>query len=89
MPLSVGEKLGPYEGAEPYFLTLMCIGTSPCGFIFLITRRIAPPVRRQRGGLAGSIAVTSSHPGISLNLDAVLLVLATGRCLCDPFAEAG
>ena len=27
--------------SEPYFLTLLCIGTIRCGFIFLITWRIA------------------------------------------------
>ena len=42
--IALGEEVGWWHMAitwEPYFLTLMCIGTIPCGFIFLITWRIA------------------------------------------------
>ena len=41
---AIGENAGWWHMAiawEPYFLTLMWIGTIPCGFIFLITWRIA------------------------------------------------
>ena len=42
--VAIGESAGWWHMAitwEPYFLTVMCIGTIPCGFIFLITWRIA------------------------------------------------
>ena len=42
--VAIGENAGWWHMAvtwEPYFLTLMWIGTLPCGFIFLITWRIA------------------------------------------------
>ena len=42
--VAIGENAGWWHMAitwEPYFLTLMWIGTIPCGFIFLITWRIA------------------------------------------------
>ena len=42
--VAIGESAGWWHFVmtwEPYFLTLMCIGTIPCGFIFLITWRIA------------------------------------------------
>ncbi len=42
--VAIGEKAGWWRMAitwEPYFLTLMWIGTIPCGFIFLITWRLA------------------------------------------------
>lgn len=42
--VAIGESAGWWHMAiprEPYFLTLMCIGTIPCEFIFLITWRIA------------------------------------------------
>lgn len=42
--VAIGEKAGWWRMAitwEPYFLTLMWIGTIPCGSIFLITWRIA------------------------------------------------
>jgi hypothetical protein len=42
--VAIGENAGWWHMAitwEPYFLTVMCIGAIPCGFIFLITWRIA------------------------------------------------
>jgi len=42
--IAIGESAGWWHFAiawEPYFLTLLCIATIPCGFIFLITWRIA------------------------------------------------
>ena len=42
--VAIGENAGWWHMTitwEPYFLTVMCIGTIPCGFIFLITWRIA------------------------------------------------
>ena len=42
--VAIGEKAGWWHMAitwQPYFLTLMCIGTIPGGFVFLITWRIA------------------------------------------------
>jgi len=38
---------------EPYYLTLMCIGIIPCGFVFLITWRIA----RRFGGRGLALVV--------------------------------
>ena len=51
--VAIGENAGWWHMAitwEPHFLTLMCISTIPCGFIFLITWRIAR--RFGRRGLA-------------------------------------
>jgi hypothetical protein len=42
--VAIGESAGWWHMAipwEPYFLMLMCLGTIPSGFIFLITWRIA------------------------------------------------
>src|ERR1700722_13545529 len=42
--IAIGERAGWWHFVmswEPYFLTLMCLGMIPCGFIFLITWRIA------------------------------------------------
>jgi hypothetical protein len=42
--VAIGESAGWWHMAitwKPYFLTLICIGTIPCGFVFLITWRIA------------------------------------------------
>jgi hypothetical protein len=54
--VAVGESAGWWHFViiwEPYFLTLMCIGTIPCGFIFLITWRIA----RRFGGPGLAVVV--------------------------------
>lgn len=51
--VAIGQRAGWWHMAitwEPYFLTLMWMGTIPCGFIFLITWRIAR--RFGRRGLA-------------------------------------
>ena len=48
--VAIGESAGWWHFVmqwEPYFLTLSCIGVIPCGFVFLITWRIA----RRFGGL--------------------------------------
>jgi len=42
--IALGERAGWWHfvfPSDPYFLTLMCIGMIPCGFVFLITWRIA------------------------------------------------
>ena len=54
--IAIGERAGWWHFVipwEPYFLTLMCIGTIPCGFVFLITWRIA----RRFGGRGLAVAV--------------------------------
>ncbi len=54
--VSIGESAGWWHMAiawEPYFLMLMCIATIPCGFIFLITWRIA----RRFGGRGLGVVV--------------------------------
>ena len=54
--VAIGESAGWWHFVmtwEPYFLTLMCIGMIPCGFIFLITWRIA----RRFGGRGLAIVV--------------------------------
>jgi hypothetical protein len=54
--IAIGESAGWWHMAitwEPYFLTLMCIGMIPCGFIFLITWRIA----RRFGGRGLAVVV--------------------------------
>jgi hypothetical protein len=58
--IAIGERAGWWHFVmswDPYFLTLMSIGTIPCGFIFLITWRIA---RRFGGrGLAAALFVAA------------------------------
>jgi hypothetical protein len=58
--VAFGESFGWWHMAmtwKPYFLTLMWIGTIPCGFVFLITWRIA---RRFGGrGLAVTVFVAA------------------------------
>jgi hypothetical protein len=58
--IAIGESAGWWHFVmtwEPYFLTLMWIGMIPCGFLFLITWRIA---RRFGGrGLAVVICVVA------------------------------
>jgi hypothetical protein len=54
--VAIGESAGWWHFVmtwEPYFLTLMRIGTIPCGFIFLITWRIA----RQFGGRGLAVVI--------------------------------
>jgi hypothetical protein len=54
--VAIGENAGWWHMVitwEPYFLTLMCIGTIPCGFVFLITWRIA----RRFGGRGLAVVV--------------------------------
>lgn len=54
--VAIGESAGWWHFVitwEPFFLTLMCIGTIPCGFIFLITWRIA----RRFGGRGLAVVV--------------------------------
>ena len=54
--VAIGERAGWWHFVmawEPGFLTLMCIGTIPCGFIFLITWRIA----RRFGGRGLAVVV--------------------------------
>ena len=54
--VAIGERAGWWHFVmtwEPYFLTLMCIATIPCGFIFLITWRIA----RRFGGRGLAVVV--------------------------------
>jgi len=54
--VAIGESAGWWHMAipwEPYFLTLMCLGMIPCGFIFLITWRIA----RRFGGRGLAVVV--------------------------------
>lgn len=54
--IAIGESAGWWHFAiawEPYSLTLLCIGTIPCGFIFLITWRIA----RRFGGRGLAVVV--------------------------------
>ena len=73
--VAIGENAGWWHMTitwEPYFLTVMCIGTIPCGFIFLITWRIA----RRFGGrglafacgavIAAVAAVTTPHATAAL-----------------------
>jgi len=58
--VAIGERAGWWHMVmtwEPYFLTLLCISSIPCGFIFLITWRIA---RRFGGrGLAMGVCVVA------------------------------
>jgi hypothetical protein len=54
--MAIGEIAGWWHFAmtwEPYYLTLMCVGVIPCGFIFLITWRIA----RRFGGRGLALVV--------------------------------
>ena len=54
--VAIGERAGWWHFVmpwEPGFLTLMCISTIPCGFIFLITWRIA----RRFGGRGLAVVV--------------------------------
>jgi hypothetical protein len=54
--IAIGERAGWWHFVmswEPYFLTLMCLGMIPCGFIFLITWRIA----RRFGGRGLAVVV--------------------------------
>jgi hypothetical protein len=58
--VATGERAGWWHMVipwEPYFLTLMCIAMIPCGFIFLITWRIAR--RFGRRGLAVVVLVVA------------------------------
>jgi hypothetical protein len=58
--VAIGESAGWWHMVipwEPYFLTLMCIAMIPCGFIFLITWRIAR--RFGRRGLAVVVLVVA------------------------------
>ncbi len=58
--VAIGESAGWWHMVipwEPYFLTLMCIAMIPCGFIFLITWRIAR--RFGRRGLAVVVFVVA------------------------------
>ena len=61
--IAIGESAGWWHFVitwEPYFLALMCIGTIPCGFIFLITWRIA---RRFGGRGLAVVAVVAAVLG--------------------------
>ena len=54
--VAIGESAGWWHFVmtwEPYYLTLMCVGTIPCGFVFLLTWRIA----RRFGGRGLAVAV--------------------------------
>jgi hypothetical protein len=54
--IAIGERAGWWHFVmpwEPYFLTLMCIATIPCGLVFLITWRIA----RRFGGRGLAVVV--------------------------------
>jgi hypothetical protein len=54
--VALGERAGWWHFAmswQPYFLTLMVVGTIPCGFVFLITWRIA----RRFGGRGLALVV--------------------------------
>ena len=53
--IALGEEVGWWHQAitwEPYVLTLMVLGMAPCGFVFLITWRIA----RRFGGRGLAVA---------------------------------
>jgi len=53
---ALGESAGWWHFVmawQPYYLTLMCISVIPCGFIFLITWRIA----RRSGGRGLAVVV--------------------------------
>jgi len=55
--VAIGESAGWWHfvfPSAPYFLALMCIGTIPCGFVFLITWRIA----HRFGGRGLLVAIT-------------------------------
>ena len=61
--IAIGESAGWWHFAmawDPWFLTLMCLGTIPCGFIFLITWRIA---RRFGGRGLAVVAIVAAVLG--------------------------
>lgn len=54
--VAIGERAGWWHFVitwEPYFLTVICLGTIPCGFIFLLTWRIG----RRFGGRGLAVVV--------------------------------